>query len=119
MTSDLSKEHLEQRLAIVNKELELVRESLKAAQMEISEYEQVTENAHLAIIKFQPSGQIEYINPFARLLFQKNPRQKNNSKSMTAYCPNSTGQKPDWFAAGLYEPSRSEIFSPRKTHFKF
>ncbi len=69
MDNNLTDKNLEQRLAIVNKELALVREALKAAQMEISEYEQITENAHLAIIKFQPDGHLEYINPFAASLF--------------------------------------------------
>jgi PAS domain S-box-containing protein len=96
MTSDLSKEHLEQRLAIVNKELELVRESLKAAQMEISEYEQVTENAHLAIIKFQPSGQIEYINPFARLLFPEKPQAKEQQQIYDSVLPEF-----DWSKTGF------------------
>jgi PAS domain S-box-containing protein len=69
MDNNLTDRNLEQRLAIVNKELALVREALKAAQMAISEYEQITESAHLAIIKYQPDGHIEYINPFAAALF--------------------------------------------------
>lgn len=70
MESMSSKEQLELRLAILTQEANLLSESLKSAQMEISEYEQITENAHLAIIKFAPDGAIEYLNPFAQSLFE-------------------------------------------------
>lgn len=70
MESNESRTHLELRQAILVQELSLVSESLKTAQMEISEYRQITENAHLAIIKFLPDGAFEYLNPFAQSLFK-------------------------------------------------
>ncbi len=72
MASQPSIDRLKQQLSAANKELTLAREALKKAQVEISEYEQITESAHLAIINFQPDGVIEYINPFAASLFDIN-----------------------------------------------
>jgi PAS domain S-box-containing protein len=70
MASNPTIDKLQHQLSAATKELTLVREELRAAQMEISEYQQITESAHLAIIRFMPDGDIEYINPFAASLFE-------------------------------------------------
>jgi len=66
----VSKQQPENHPDVLKTELMLVRESLKAKQLQISEFEQIYENAPLAIIRFLPDGVIQYINPFARKLFK-------------------------------------------------
>lgn len=69
MNPEYEKEQLNKQNQILKIELGQLRESLKASQKTVSEYRQIVENANSAIIKLSTSGEIEFINPYAELLF--------------------------------------------------
>ncbi|MBE0639608.1 MAG: PAS domain S-box protein [Bacteroidales bacterium] len=102
MESSASKERVELQLSLLRQELMQVRESLKVAQMKISEYEQITENAQLAIIRFSPDGAIEYLNPFAQTLFNLHSDPKE-LKSITRLVVPEFGQILKSFSDLLHE----------------
>ncbi len=71
----MSIEQIKQRYAVMEREIEMMRESLKRSQKQLSEYKQIVENANTAIIRMTPEGKIEYINPFAARLFGTHAEQ--------------------------------------------
>lgn len=69
MNPEQTNEQIEKQYQILKMEMEQLRESLKQSQKDVSEYRNILENANSAIIRLSPDGTIEYINPFARILF--------------------------------------------------
>jgi PAS domain S-box-containing protein len=69
MNPEYEKEQLTKQNQILKIELEQMRESLKASQKTVSEYRQIVGNANSAIIKLSTAGEIDFVNPYAELLF--------------------------------------------------
>lgn len=77
---DQDKQLLARQNHIHQTEIKQLRESLKQSQKTVSEYRQIVENANSAIIKLSTSGAVEYINPYAKMLFGEEETTQSRQK---------------------------------------
>ncbi len=80
-------QELLQQLTQAKAQLKEADESLQVALKQISEFEQATDNVHLAIIKLLPCGKVEYVNPFAFTLFDPGDGQSLLNSILKAITP--------------------------------
>ncbi len=81
-------EQLQQHYHILSTEMAIIRESLKLSQKKVSEFQQIVENANSVIIKLHMNGDVEYINPFAEIVFGKPGDERTRQRVLKAIFPN-------------------------------
>ena len=90
MDDQLTYDQLLKRHHIVSRELNLIRESLKDSQKNLSDYKQIVENANSAIIRLSLDGKVEYMNPFAENLLDVIATEAEGKKIFDSLPKNST-----------------------------
>jgi len=91
MDGQLTYQQLQQRYDIISHELNVMRESLKNSQKQLSDYRQIIENANSAIIRLSLDGKVVYVNPFAEKLFDVACVEVEGKKIFDAL-PKSSGE---------------------------